>query len=184
MKRTVLLSFVAVSTLLIGTAPATAAQASAPPPAKHEITAKAEQFYFMLPDRFANRAIADLGKLRRDHAALRDGVQVTHHADEGAGVFAFSRVDPRERIEYVAAVNNATTARTVTVDTWIQLFHAGVRGGQRDRRRTADDHGASAVRHGVSRRRADPDRCRPVGGAHLAHRPGRRPGRGGGRGHR
>ena len=68
------------------------------------------------------RAIAELGELRRDHPALRDGVQVTRHADDGAGVFAFSRVDPRERVEYIAAVNNATTARTVTVDTWSSSF--------------------------------------------------------------
>ncbi|MEJ3745409.1 pullulanase-type alpha-1,6-glucosidase [Actinomycetes bacterium KLBMP 9797] len=68
------------------------------------------------------RAIADLSALRRAHPALRDGVQVTRHADDGPGVFAFSRVDPRERVEYVAAVNNASTARTVTVDTWSRGF--------------------------------------------------------------
>ncbi|GAA4441006.1 pullulanase-type alpha-1,6-glucosidase [Phytohabitans houttuyneae] len=68
------------------------------------------------------RAIADLAKLRRDHRALRDGVQVTRHADDGAGVFAFSRIDPRERVEYIAAVNNATSARTITVDTWSSSF--------------------------------------------------------------
>ncbi|MEV0605429.1 pullulanase-type alpha-1,6-glucosidase [Polymorphospora rubra] len=64
------------------------------------------------------RTVADLGKLRRDHPALRDGIQVTRHAADGPGVFAFSRVDPKQRIEYVAAVNNAGTAQTVTVDTW------------------------------------------------------------------
>ncbi|GFJ92947.1 hypothetical protein Prum_065890 [Phytohabitans rumicis] len=68
------------------------------------------------------RAIAELSALRAGHSALRDGVQVTRHADSGPGVFAFSRVDPRERVEYVAAVNNASTARTVTVDTWSSSF--------------------------------------------------------------
>ena len=34
------------------------------------------------------------------------------------GVFAFSRIDPTDRTEYVVAVNNADTAQTVTVDTW------------------------------------------------------------------
>jgi pullulanase-type alpha-1,6-glucosidase len=64
------------------------------------------------------RAIAELGRLRAAHPALRDGVQVTRHADDGPGVFAFSRVHPKQRVEYVVAVNNADAARTVTVDTF------------------------------------------------------------------
>ncbi|MFC3500241.1 pullulanase-type alpha-1,6-glucosidase [Micromonospora krabiensis] len=64
------------------------------------------------------RTIAELGALRRAHPALRDGVQVTRHAADGPGVFAFSRVAPSERTEYVVAVNNADTPQTVTVDTW------------------------------------------------------------------
>ncbi|SBT44116.1 pullulanase-type alpha-1,6-glucosidase [Micromonospora auratinigra] len=64
------------------------------------------------------RTIAELGKLRQAHPALRDGVQVTRYAADGPGVFAFSRVLPSERVEYVAAVNNAGTPQTVTVDTW------------------------------------------------------------------
>ncbi|RKN50613.1 pullulanase-type alpha-1,6-glucosidase [Micromonospora endolithica] len=64
------------------------------------------------------RAIAELGKLRQAHPALRDGVQVTRHAADGPGVFAASRVDPKQRTEYVVAVNNADTPQTVTVDTW------------------------------------------------------------------
>lgn len=64
------------------------------------------------------RTIAALGALRRAHPALRDGIQVPRHADDGPGVFAFSRIDPAQRVEYLVAVNNATTARTVTVPTW------------------------------------------------------------------
>ncbi|MGC5052106.1 pullulanase-type alpha-1,6-glucosidase [Micromonospora sp. DT48] len=64
------------------------------------------------------RTIADLGRLRQAHPALRDGVQVTRHAADGPGVFAFSRIDPGDRTEYLVAVNNATTAQSVTVDTW------------------------------------------------------------------
>ncbi|WFE47437.1 pullulanase-type alpha-1,6-glucosidase [Verrucosispora sp. WMMD1129] len=64
------------------------------------------------------RTIADLGRLRQAHPALRDGVQVTRYAADGPGVFAFSRFDPDDRTEYVVAVNNATAAQTVTVDTW------------------------------------------------------------------
>ncbi|MFG2061157.1 pullulanase-type alpha-1,6-glucosidase [Micromonospora sp. NPDC048871] len=64
------------------------------------------------------RTIAALGQLRQAHPALRDGVQVTRHAAEGPGVFAFSRFDPDDRTEYLVAVNNAATPQTVTVDTW------------------------------------------------------------------
>ncbi|MEH1169349.1 pullulanase-type alpha-1,6-glucosidase [Micromonospora sp. CPCC 205539] len=64
------------------------------------------------------RTIAELGRLRQAHPALRDGVQVTRYAADGPGVFAFSRVAPADRTEYVVAVNNAATAQTVTVDTW------------------------------------------------------------------
>ncbi|MDG4782602.1 pullulanase-type alpha-1,6-glucosidase [Micromonospora sp. WMMD961] len=64
------------------------------------------------------RTIAELGRLRQAHPALRDGVQVTRYAADGPGVFAASRIAPAERTEYVVAVNNADTAQTVTVDTW------------------------------------------------------------------
>ncbi|MBY8872553.1 pullulanase-type alpha-1,6-glucosidase [Micromonospora sp. PLK6-60] len=64
------------------------------------------------------RSIAELGRLRQAHPALRDGVQVTRYAADGPGVFAVSRILPKDRIEYVAAVNNADSAQTVTVDTW------------------------------------------------------------------
>ncbi|WP_117212982.1 pullulanase-type alpha-1,6-glucosidase [Allorhizocola rhizosphaerae] len=58
------------------------------------------------------RAIAELGRLRKEHAALRDGIQVTKHV--GDGVFAFSRIGP-DRVEYVVAVNASTTAKAVPV---------------------------------------------------------------------
>ncbi|AVT40538.1 pullulanase-type alpha-1,6-glucosidase [Plantactinospora sp. BB1] len=64
------------------------------------------------------RTIAGLGALRKAHPALRDGIQVTRYAADGPGVFAFSRIAPADRVEYVAAVNNAPTAQTVTVHTW------------------------------------------------------------------
>ncbi|HEY0701026.1 MAG TPA: pullulanase-type alpha-1,6-glucosidase, partial [Micromonospora sp.] len=76
------------------------------------------------------RTIAALGDLRAAHPALRDGVQVTRYAADGPGVFAFSRVDPTERVEYLVAVNNAGTAQNVTVDTWSAgATFTGVYGG-------------------------------------------------------
>ncbi|MBL7262242.1 pullulanase-type alpha-1,6-glucosidase [Paractinoplanes lichenicola] len=62
------------------------------------------------------RTIAALGALRKANPALRGGVQVTRHAADG--VFAASRLDRAQRVEYVVAANSGTTAKTVTVDTW------------------------------------------------------------------
>lgn len=64
------------------------------------------------------RTIASLGALRKTHPALRGGTQVTRHAADGPGVFAASRIDSAQRVEYVVAANSATTAQTVTIDTW------------------------------------------------------------------
>ncbi|MCY1142400.1 pullulanase-type alpha-1,6-glucosidase [Actinoplanes sp. Pm04-4] len=64
------------------------------------------------------RTIASLGALRKANPALRGGVQVTRHAAAGPGVFAASRIDPKQRVEYVVAANSATTDQTVTIDTW------------------------------------------------------------------
>ncbi|MEU0551396.1 pullulanase-type alpha-1,6-glucosidase [Micromonospora sp. NPDC005979] len=64
------------------------------------------------------RTIAELGRLRQAHPALRDGIQVTRYAADGPGVFAASRVAAADRTEYLVAVNNAATAQTVSVDTW------------------------------------------------------------------
>ena len=61
--------------------------------------------------------IAGLSKLVKDHPALRDGSQLHRYSSSSAGVYAFSRIDPKDRVEYVVAVNNATTAKTVTIDT-------------------------------------------------------------------
>lgn len=61
--------------------------------------------------------IAALAALREDHPALATGAQVERYADEGAGVYAFSRVDRDEKVEYLVAANNAAEPRTVTLTT-------------------------------------------------------------------
>ncbi|MBY8876459.1 pullulanase-type alpha-1,6-glucosidase [Actinacidiphila acidipaludis] len=65
------------------------------------------------------RAIAALSALTKANPALRDGVQTERYADDGSGpgVYAYSRTDASSRADYLVAVNNATTARTVTVPT-------------------------------------------------------------------
>ncbi|HEY3479336.1 MAG TPA: alpha-amylase family glycosyl hydrolase, partial [Streptomyces sp.] len=63
--------------------------------------------------------IAALSRLTKDHPALRDGVQTERYTEpgSGAGVYAYSRTDSRTRDDYLVAVNDATTAKTVTVPT-------------------------------------------------------------------
>src|SRR5690606_19015417 len=73
-------------------------------------------------DRYAADApvyeqIAALSKLRSENPALLDGAQIERYAASGAGVYAFSRVDAADKVEYLVAANNATTAQTVDLTT-------------------------------------------------------------------
>ncbi|MGK9220252.1 MULTISPECIES: pullulanase-type alpha-1,6-glucosidase [unclassified Microbacterium] len=61
--------------------------------------------------------IAELAALREAHPALSTGAQIELYAENGAGVYAFSRVDRDEKVEYVVALNNAEEARTVELTT-------------------------------------------------------------------
>lgn len=62
-------------------------------------------------------AISELAALRDAHPALDTGAQIERFVADGAGVYAFSRVDRDEKIEHLVAVNNAAEARTVEVPT-------------------------------------------------------------------
>ncbi|WP_431804441.1 pullulanase-type alpha-1,6-glucosidase [Microbacterium sp. bgisy203] len=59
--------------------------------------------------------VAGLSSLRKAHPALVDGAQIERYAD--GGVYAFSRVDADEKVEYLVALNNTASAQTVTVPT-------------------------------------------------------------------
>nr|BFF18778.1 hypothetical protein GCM10025730_22990 [Promicromonospora thailandica] len=72
-------------------------------------------------DRYATDAplyehVAALAALREQHPALATGAQVERYAEDGAGVYAFSRVDREEQVEHLVAANNAAQERTVTFD--------------------------------------------------------------------
>ena len=62
-------------------------------------------------------SIRDLARLRRTYPALADGAQLHRYSSNGAGIYAFSRIDAQEDREFVVALNNATTAKTVTLAT-------------------------------------------------------------------
>jgi pullulanase-type alpha-1,6-glucosidase len=73
-------------------------------------------------DRFDTAAplyghIAELAELRSAHPALQTGAQIERYADDGAGVYAFSRVDREEKVEYLVATNNSTADKTVSIPT-------------------------------------------------------------------
>ena len=67
--------------------------------------------------------IAALSKLRADNPALADGIQQNRFASTGPGIFAFSRTDATAQVEYVVALNNATSTATAAIPT----YSAGMR---------------------------------------------------------
>jgi glycosidase len=64
------------------------------------------------------RHIKELSALRTQHPALADGAQIHRYASGGPGVYAFSRIDAQEQVEYLVATNNSETAQTVELQTF------------------------------------------------------------------
>ncbi|MEJ5866964.1 alpha-amylase family glycosyl hydrolase [Pseudokineococcus sp. 5B2Z-1] len=62
--------------------------------------------------------IAELSALREENPTLADGALVQRYAEDGAGVYAFSRISDDDDVEYLVATNNSDTARTVDLDTF------------------------------------------------------------------
>jgi pullulanase-type alpha-1,6-glucosidase len=78
------------------------------------------------------RKIAELSKLRADNPALADGAQIPRYSSNTAGVFAVSRIDAKQQVEYLVASNNATESKTVSFDTFnAQTRYRGIYGGAR-----------------------------------------------------
>ncbi len=57
-------------------------------------------------------------RLHDRHEALRAGAQIHRSSADGPGIYAFSRIDRDERVEYVVALNNSETPATATVPTY------------------------------------------------------------------
>ena len=124
--------------------------------------------------------------LTERHDALRDGAHQHRYAEPGGvpGVYAFSRLDRREQREYVVALNNAETAKTAAIPTYVE--RRPLRADLRRRpepaahrpRPAADRHRAAALRGRLQARRADPevasravDRARRAGAGRRVARP-------------
>ncbi len=64
------------------------------------------------------RAISNLADVTERYPALRDGAHQHRYSSDAAGIYAYSRLDRRERREFVVAVNNSESAQTALVPTW------------------------------------------------------------------
>ncbi|MFE6969297.1 pullulanase-type alpha-1,6-glucosidase [Isoptericola sp. NPDC057653] len=105
-------------------------------------------------DRYATDAplyahIAELAALREAHPALATGAQVERYAENGAGIYAFSRVDRDEKVEHLVAVNNAAQAKdatfaTLTPGATYEVLYGALGGDQATV--TADDAGEISLR--------------------------------------
>lgn len=69
------------------------------------------------------QAFSAYADLYTDHAALRRGAQIHRTSEAAAGIYAFSRIERDEKIEYIIALNNAETEGVATVPTF---YGAGV----------------------------------------------------------
>jgi glycosidase len=63
------------------------------------------------------RTIAELSRVTKEHPALRNGAQQHRFAADGAGIYAFSRLDRGSQREYVVALNNAATPQEAAIPT-------------------------------------------------------------------
>jgi pullulanase-type alpha-1,6-glucosidase len=76
-------------------------------------------------------AISDLAELRDAHVALQRGAQINRSSSSAPGVFAFSRIEAGEKIEYLVALNNAEApasasfATDTSSATWTAIYPAG-----------------------------------------------------------
>jgi pullulanase/glycogen debranching enzyme len=62
-------------------------------------------------------SFADYAALYQAHQALRTGAQLHRYSQDSAGIYAFSRIDRDEKVEYLLAFNNANSAQSATFGT-------------------------------------------------------------------
>lgn len=62
------------------------------------------------------KAIAGYSAVYKEHKALRTGKQIVRKSSDKPGIFAFSRVDLEEQIDYLIVFNTSSEVKTVTLD--------------------------------------------------------------------
>lgn len=65
------------------------------------------------------KTIGALAGITGEHPALRNGAHQHRYAAEGAGIYAFSRIDTERQREYVIALNNSEEAQTAEIPTYM-----------------------------------------------------------------
>jgi pullulanase-type alpha-1,6-glucosidase len=63
------------------------------------------------------QALGDYAGVYQAHQALRSGAQIHRFSTNGPGIYAFSRIDRTEKIEYLVAFNNSQSAATASFGT-------------------------------------------------------------------
>ncbi len=63
------------------------------------------------------RTLADYGALLAAHPTLTRGAQLHRYSEGSAGIYAFSRIERAERVEYVVALNNSEIPDSATFRT-------------------------------------------------------------------
>ena len=62
------------------------------------------------------KRIKELSALRSQYPTLADGAQLHRYASSSAGVYAFSRIDAKDQVEYLVVSNNSTTAASASFE--------------------------------------------------------------------
>jgi glycosidase len=64
------------------------------------------------------QTLNQLAGVRQAHEALRRGAQIHRYSSDTAGIYAFSRIERDQLIEYIVAANNAETQQSATFKTF------------------------------------------------------------------
>ncbi|NOK63758.1 MAG: pullulanase-type alpha-1,6-glucosidase [Chloroflexi bacterium AL-W] len=65
------------------------------------------------------QTIGELSAVFGEHTALRRGAQIHRYSTDQSGIYAFSRIERDEKVEYVVAFNNAETEQSATFATYL-----------------------------------------------------------------
>ena len=60
--------------------------------------------------------LSDFATIYNNNLALRRGAQIHRYSTNGAGIYAFSRIERTEKVEYIVALNNAESLQTASFE--------------------------------------------------------------------
>ena len=62
--------------------------------------------------------LSDFAAIYNNNLALRRGAQIHRYSTNGAGIYAFSRIERNEKVEYIVALNNAESQQTASFEIY------------------------------------------------------------------